>query len=342
MILKQCLLINNPSYKAHRKMTPKGIVVHSTGANNKTLKRYVQPVKGQSNYDTIKADLGNNLFGNDWNRNSCKVSVHAFIGVNAKGTVETYQTLPWDICCWGCGNGSKGSYNYGPAKIQFEICEDNLKDKNYFEKAFKEAVEFCAYICKLYKLDVSTITSHRESHSKGYASNHGDCDYWLERYNRNMDWFRNEVKKLLTGNKPTPTPKPTPNKVDVIYQTWDDVKNKWLPNVKNNSDYAGIYKHDICCVYANLSKGDCWYRVHTKGGKWLPEVKNRSDYAGIYNKPIDGFMIKTNTGKKIMYQAHLRRLNKWLPIVSGYNTASGNGYAGVIGQEIDAIKIWLS
>lgn len=125
----------------------------------------------------------------------------------------------------------------------------------------------------------------------------------------------------------------------ITYQVWDDVKNKWLPNVVNDTDYAGIYGHDVCCVYANANNGDVYYRVHYKGGNWLPEVKNRTDYAGLYNKPIDGFMIKSN--KRILkYRVHLRRKNKWLAWVSGYNTNDAiNGYAGIIGQEIDAIQI---
>lgn len=131
-------------------------------------------------------------------------------------------------------------------------------------------------------------------------------------------------------------------KIDVKYQTWDDVKNTWLPDVLNNSDYAGIYGHDVCAIYINLSQDNVYYRVHTKGGKWLPEVKNRNDYAGIYNKPIDGIMIKTDCGKKIHYQVHLRRTNEWLPYVTGYNTKdNNNGYAGILGQEIDAIRIYL-
>jgi hypothetical protein len=126
---------------------------------------------------------------------------------------------------------------------------------------------------------------------------------------------------------------------DITYQTWDDVKNKWLPNVINDSDYAGIYGHDVCCIYANASRGNVYYKVHYKGGKWLPEVKNRTDYAGLYNKPIDGFMIKSDT-KTLTYRVHLRRTKKWLPWVTGYNTKdSNNGYAGIIGQEIDAVQI---
>ena len=143
---------------------------------------------------------------------------------------------------------------------------------------------------------------------------------------------------IFTEEKPKPVPKPS--KIDVIYQVWDDVKNTWLPNVKNTEDYAGIFGHDVCCVFANLSKGNITYAVHYKGGKWLPEVVNRSDYAGLYNKPIDGLMMKTDTGKTIRYRAHLRRKNTWLPWVTGYNTKdSNNGYAGILGQEIDGIQI---
>ena len=34
MTLYQCLLLNNPCLKAGRPLKPRGIVVHSTGANN--------------------------------------------------------------------------------------------------------------------------------------------------------------------------------------------------------------------------------------------------------------------------------------------------------------------
>lgn len=140
----------------------------------------------------------------------------------------------------------------------------------------------------------------------------------------------------------TPQPAPTNEKISVIYQAWDDNKNVWLPNVTDLTDYAGIYGHNICCVFANLTKGNVYYKVHTKGGKWLPEVKNREDYAGIYNKPIDAIMLRTDTGKTIRYAVHLRKSNKWLPYVTGYNSNdSNNGYAGIIGLDIDAIKIYI-
>lgn len=207
------MAIKNDCYKKNQKMTnnkPTGIVVHSTGANNNTLKRYVQPVSSQAYYNEVINDLGKNIYGNSWNRSGVSTCVHAVIGLNKNNTVETYQILPWDVCCWGIGNGKKGSYNYNPqAHIQFEICEDNLKNATYFNEAMKEAQEFCAYLCKKFGLSVNTIVSHKEAHDLGYGSNHGDCDYWLKNFGKNMAWFRSEVQKLIS-NTPTPTPQPTP------------------------------------------------------------------------------------------------------------------------------------
>lgn len=150
--------------------------------------------------------------------------------------------------------------------------------------------------------------------------------------------------KKKTDTKPEETKPitPTTEKISVIYQVWEDVGNQWLPEVKDLEDYAGLYGRDVCCVYARLTKGNIFYKVHYKGGKWLPEVKNREDYAGLYNKPIDGLMMKTDTGKTIKYAVHLRSSNRWLPFVSGYDEDDfDNGYAGILGQEIDGIKIYI-
>ena len=37
------------------------------------------------------------------------------------------------------------------------------------------------------------IISHHEAHLRGYASNHADCDHWLRKFGRDMDWFRELV-----------------------------------------------------------------------------------------------------------------------------------------------------
>ena len=201
MTLKECLFIKNSCFIKNQKMTgnkPTGIVVHSTGCNNKTLKRYVQPVSSQSYYDEVLADVGKNKYNNHWNMSATEmnrsVCVHAFIGANAKGEVETYKVLPFDVCCWGVGaiaydkngkevSGSNSpnfhhwgkSYNYNPqARVQFEMCEDGLKDEAYFNAVMKEAQEFCAYLCKTYGFGIDKISSHHESYVQGYGCNHGE------------------------------------------------------------------------------------------------------------------------------------------------------------------------
>lgn len=182
MEIRQCFLTNNRCYKQGKTIVPSGIVVHSTGANNPSLKRYVQPDDGI---------LGKNKYGNHWNSALKSVCVHAFIGKDESGKVRVYQTLPWDMRCWGCGSGKKGSYNNN--YIQFEICEDALNDAAYFTEAFNAAIELCAYLCKKYGIPVTNVVSHKEAHAQGYASGHADCDHWLAKFGKNMDWLRSQV-----------------------------------------------------------------------------------------------------------------------------------------------------
>jgi len=86
MKLTTLLLTQNNCYKSGKKHTVKGIMVHSTGANNPYLKRYVGPDDGL---------LGKNQYNNHWNQPmSRRVCVHAFIGKLADGSIATYQTLP--------------------------------------------------------------------------------------------------------------------------------------------------------------------------------------------------------------------------------------------------------
>ncbi len=145
-----------------------------------------------------------------------------------------------------------------------------------------------------------------------------------------------------TYYKATSSTPANPEKISVTYQTYDDVTKQFLPNVVDAQNYAGIFGHDVDCLYASLSSGNITYKVHYKGGSWLSEVTNRSDYAGIKGKPIDGLSMKTDTGRTIHYRVHLRTTGEWLPYVTGYNTSdSDNGYAGTLGQEIDAVQIYL-
>ena len=175
---------NNGAFKAARPMpsgSPAGIIIHSTGANNPNLKRYV-------NAPDI---CGENPYKNWFDRPDSNVCPHAVIGKDKNGAVKAAKLLPWNVCCWGCGSGSKGSYNYAPAYIQIEIAEDALNDRAYFEEAFGLAVQLCQRLMKNYPtIKPGNIISHKEACARGYASNHGDPEHWLARFGKNMDWFR--------------------------------------------------------------------------------------------------------------------------------------------------------
>lgn len=197
MNLHRLILTENACYKAGRKITVKGIMVHSTGANNPWLKRYVGPDDGK---------LGKNQYNNHWNTyhpGGREVCVHAFIGKLADGTIATYQTLPWDHRGWHAGGSANDTH------IGFEICEDGLSDKTYFSKVYKEAVELCAYLCKQYGLTEKDIICHCEGYKKGIASNHGDVLHWWPKHGKNMDTFRAEVKALLSNGTTAPSTQPT-------------------------------------------------------------------------------------------------------------------------------------
>lgn len=208
MRIIKCLFTQSNCYKAKKAIKPVGLLLHSTGANNTTLKRYCQPSKDDAKYDELMKLLGDNKYDNDWNRAGLNVCVHSFIGKLADGSIATVEALPHNIACWGCGRGSKGSYNYNPtAYIQVEVCEDNLTDKSYFNKVYREAVEYFAHLCKELGLTEKDIVSHAEAHKRGYASNHGDIDHWLKRYGLTMDDFRAEVAKELNKNVIVPNKK---------------------------------------------------------------------------------------------------------------------------------------
>ena len=178
---------NNGAFKAARPMpqgSPAGIIIHSTGANNPNLKRYV-------NAPEI---CGENPYRNYFDRADSDVCPHAVIGLDKSGEVRAAKLLPWNVCCWGCGSGSKGSYNYAPAYIQIEIAEDALNDRAYFEEAFGLEVQLCQRLMKNYPtIKPGNIISHKEACARGYASNHGDPEHWLARFGKNMDWFRSLI-----------------------------------------------------------------------------------------------------------------------------------------------------
>ena len=304
MNLHKLIFTENACYKAGRKITVKGIMVHSTGANNPWLKRYVGPDDGL---------LGKNQYNNHWNTHhpgGREVCVHGFIGKLADGTIATYQTLPWDHRGWHAGGSANNTH------IGFEICEDGLADATYFAKVYKEAVELCVYLCKLYGLTEQNIICHSEGYRKGVASNHGDVMHWFPKHGKSMDTFRADVKNLLAAPAEPEAPKvettPTteyPEKLTAGYyrvrKNWKDSKSqigayRVLANAKAAADKnpgTFVFSNDGIAIYPAEEQKEETYRVHTvvKGDTlWDIAAKylgNGSRYPEI--KTLNG--LKSNT-----------------------------------------------
>ena len=202
MRLRKQILTHNNCYTVGWTIRPAGVMVHSTGANNPKVSRYVPG-------DSV---LGYNIGGNHWDQTNAQWEekfgepldrcVHAIIGKWADGKVGTVQTLTWNRRAWHCGKGRKGTAN--DTHIAFEICEDGLTDESYFSAVYQEAVELTAYLCKEYGLDPledGVVICHSEGYRRGVASNHGDVMHWFPKFGKNMDGFRVDMSRELNGEE---------------------------------------------------------------------------------------------------------------------------------------------
>jgi len=192
MRLKQQFLTRNDCFRAGKTIRVRGVMVHSTGANNPRVSRYVPG----------DAETGFNTAGNHWDRPGIQKCVHAFVGRFADGGVGTVQTLPWNRRAWHAGGGQKGSAN--DTHAAFEICEDGLDDPAWFQAVYWEAAELTAMLCREYGLDPledGVVICHAEGHKRGIASNHGDVLHWFRRHGRTMDDFRADTARILRGEE---------------------------------------------------------------------------------------------------------------------------------------------
>ena len=202
MRLRQQLLTKNDCYKAGRTIQVKGVMVHSTGANNPKVCRYVPG----------DAEMGLNTADNHWDRPDLTKCVHAFVGKFADGGVGTVQTLPWTHRGWHAGGAANNTH------IGFEICEDGLENPVYFAQVYQEAAELTAMLCRQYGLDPladGVVICHQEGFRRGVASNHADVLHWFPKMGKPMDDFRAEVARLMKGED------------DVTYEQWKEFMEQY-------------------------------------------------------------------------------------------------------------------
>ena len=202
MRLRKQILTENDCFKTAKTITPKGVMVHSTGANNPNVSRYVP---GDD-------EIGCNRYDNHWNRTGMTKCVHAFVGKFADGGVGTVQTLPWNWRGWHAGGAANNTH------IGFEICEDGLTDASYFSAVYQEAVELTALLCKEFSLDPladGVVICHQEGYQRGVASNHADVLHWFHKMGKTMDDFRADVARAMKGGDTV-----TQEQFDAMMDNW--------------------------------------------------------------------------------------------------------------------------
>jgi len=199
MRIVESILTKNPCYTANRKITVKGLMLHSVGCSQPSASVFVK----------------------NWNSASHTSScVHAFIDGN-DGTV--YQTLPWNHRGWHAG-GSANNTHIGvemcePACIKYTggatfTCSDTSTAKAVAKRTYEAAVELFAKLCKDYNLDPiadGVIISHSEGYKRGVASGHADPEHLWKQLGLSytMATFREAVRAKIgvqTANSPQKDP----------------------------------------------------------------------------------------------------------------------------------------
>lgn len=195
MNIVQSYLTKNPCYTAGKKITVKGLMLHSVGCPQPKASAFI----------------------NSWNKSSySSACVHAFIDGN-DGTV--YQTLPWNHRGWHCGASGNDTHigveMCEPACITYTSgsvfkCSDTATAQAVAKRTYEAAVELFAKLCKDYGLNPTAsgvIVSHAEGNKRGIASNHGDPEHLWKGLGLNytMDTFRAAVKAKMSGTT-TSTP----------------------------------------------------------------------------------------------------------------------------------------
>lgn len=247
------LFYNSDCYKSGTIMAPTGVQVHSTGANNPWLKRYVQPDDGR---------LGKNPNNNDHNR-AGNVCANAYIGKLANGEVAVYEALPWDMRCWLSGSGDSGNANR-LGYIGYEICEDGLTDRVYFDAVMEQAVLLTAYLCQAYNISPDNIRDHAELHEMGLASNHKDITHWLKNFGMNMNDFRNRV--IETMAEPIDVKYVDCDEVEVLFQAKVDDSGRLNVRSGPGTKYSVLFQAQKGSVLDVLDDtNDIWWRVRQNG-----------------------------------------------------------------------------
>lgn len=197
-----------------------------------------------------------------FNSPNAAASVHGFIqpGLFIE-TAPVTKTPGRTKKCYHAGSGKRGSRNSN--HIGIEMSEPStikytggasFKDlnpeatKKFVTQVTDTAAQVFADLCIFHNLSVSSITTHRQSHLDGFASNHGDPEHLWKVINYTLADFRKDVQKYINAKKGDVLALMTKEEFESIldaklaavkvpvYQTIDDVPDAYKPSVQKCMD----------------------------------------------------------------------------------------------------------
>ena len=196
MTKKKRYQTRNGAYTSGRKISVKGIALHSYGC----------------------AQPDPSVLAERWDSPSANACVHAHIGKD-----EVVITLPCEeekgkaARGWHAGTGTSGK-SANDAYLSAEMTEpatikyvsgsrwielgDGSNTKAHVLATYKNAVDLFAQWCLCHGLDPladGVILSHKEACARGIASNHGDVEHIWSFFGLTMDQFRQDVKMAMGG-----------------------------------------------------------------------------------------------------------------------------------------------
>lgn len=279
MKIIQSILTSNPCYKAGRKITVKGLMLHSVGCPQPSASVFVK----------------------NWNRADYdRACVHAFIDAN---TGDVYQTLPWNHRGWHGGGSSNNTH------IGVEMCEPNCIKytggssftcsnlpvaRAMAQRTYDNAVALFAHLCKEFNLDPladGVIISHKEGHKRGIASNHGDPEHLWNQLGMGytMDTFRKAVSAAMGGDSAGDKPAPDAGE-KVLYRV-----QVGAYKVKKNAD-AQLAKVKAAGFDTYMVQVDGLYKIQT--GAFSVKANAEKQLAKVKAAGFSAF-ITTKSGQAV-------------------------------------------
>lgn len=311
MKIIESILTKNPCYTAGKKITVKGLMLHSVGVPQPSASVFIK----------------------NWNNPSFnRACVHGFI----ESVGNVYQTLPWNHKGWHGGGSSNNTH------IGVEMCEPStikytggsswndlnpVKTKEHILGTYKTAVELFAYLCKQFNLNPlgdGVIVSHAEGHRMGIASNHGDPEHLWKKFGLTMNQFRKDVKVAMNP------PKPSKPSTGTLYRVQTGAFK-----VKSNAD-ALVKKVKAAGFDTYMVEDGGLYKVQV--GAFSNKANADAMAAKLKVKGFHAF-ITTNSGKAVS-SSHSPAPKKTIQVGSkvkirnGAKTYTGGGIASFVYKNV--------